>query len=384
MIYFDNSATSWPKPPAVADAMISFMREIGANPGRAGHRLANEAGRIVYETREAVAQLFNFPDPLRVVFTANVTESLNLALCGLLKPGDHVITSSIEHNSMMRPLRYLQKLGVELTIVQCSGEGILDPHDISHAVKTNTKIIALNHASNVTGSIQPVREVGAIAREHNLLLLLDTAQTAGSLPIDMSIDSIDLLAFTGHKSLLGPMGTGGLIFGQRADIKNLKPLKRGGTGSRSSEEVQPEFLPDLCESGTLNVAGLAGLQAGIRWVLQKGVDAIHAFDLSLMKKLTGGLQSIKGCVVYGPGDISRRTGTVSFTITGASPSDIGMILDEKYDLLCRVGLHCSPQSHKTIGTYPYGAVRFGLGIFNSPHEIDGAIAALEQIVIEYK
>jgi selenocysteine lyase/cysteine desulfurase len=235
MIYLDNAATSWPKPPGVAQAMVHFLDEIGANPGRAGHRLAVEAGRIVYDTRELVAELFNAPDPLRVIFNHNVTEALNLALRGFLRPSDHVITSSMEHNSMMRPLRALEREGVEVTVVSCSPEGFLDPADVTRAIQPNTTMIALNHASNVVGTLLPVAEVGRIARQHNLLLV-DTAQTGGAYPIDVQADGIDLLGFTGHKSLYGPMGTGGLVIGERVDPARLEPLVRGGTGSRSEHE----------------------------------------------------------------------------------------------------------------------------------------------------
>jgi len=260
MIYFDNAATSWPKPPGVIEAMVRHMTEVGANPGRAGHRLSLEAGRIIYATREAVAELFHAPDPLRVVFGQNVTDALNLALCGFLRAGDHVITSSLEHNSVMRPLRALERGGVVVTVVRCSAEGYLDPADVKVAIQPQTTLIALNHASNVIGTLLPVAEVGRIAREHDLLLLVDAAQTGGAYPTDMQANHIDLLGFTGHKSLYGPMGTGGLVIGERVPLARLRPLKRGGTGSRSEEEEQPDFLPDLYESGTPNAVGLAGLR----------------------------------------------------------------------------------------------------------------------------
>jgi len=244
MIYLDNAATSWPKPPCVVEAMVRFVNEVGANPGRAGHRLAVEAGRIVYGAREAIAELFNAADPLRVVFGQNVTEGLNLALRGLLRPGDHVVTSSIEHNSVMRPLRALEEQGVALSVVPCSPQGLMDPRDLERAIRPNSKMMVLNHASNVVGTILPVGEAGRIAREHELLLLVDTAQSAGAYPLDMQAEQIDLLAFTGHKSLYGPMGSGGLIVGERGNAPDLVPLKRGGTGSRSEWEEQPLFLPD--------------------------------------------------------------------------------------------------------------------------------------------
>jgi cysteine desulfurase family protein len=382
MIYFDNAATSWPKPPGVVEAMVHFMEKIGANPGRSAHRLAVESGRIVYSTREAVAELFNAPDPLRVVFGHNVTEALNLALRGLLRPGDHVITSSMEHNSVMRPLRALERQSVEVTVVQCSPQGFLDPADVEAAVWPNTTMIALNHASNVVGTLLPVAEVGRIACRHNLLLLVDAAQTGGAYPIDMQADSIDLLAFTGHKSLYGPTGTGGLIIGERVDVDRLEPMKRGGTGSRSEREEQPNFLPDLCESGTPNTVGLAGLEAGVRWVLERGVDAIRAHEVELAQRLIEGLSAIPGVAVHGGHDAHRQTATVSFNITGVEPSEVGLRLDEEYSILCRVGLHCAPAAHKTLGSFPVGTVRFGLGAFNTLEEVETALEAVRQLAQE--
>jgi cysteine desulfurase/selenocysteine lyase len=382
VIYFDNAATSWPKPPGVTEAMVHFLDEVGANPGRAAHRLAIEAGRIVYDTREAVAELFNAPDPLRVVFGANVTEALNLALRGLLRPGDHVVASSMEHNAMMRPLRALESGGIEVTVVQCSPQGALDPADVERAVQPNTRLVALNHASNVIGTVLPVAEVGAICRRHGLLLLVDAAQTGGAYPIDVQADGIDLLGFTGHKALGGPMGTGGLIVGERVDEKQMEPLTRGGTGSNSEYEVQPDFLPDMFESGTPNAVGLAGLEAGVRWVLARGVDAIRAHEVALTQRLIDGLRSIPGATVYGTLDAELQTATVSFNIAGMAPSEVGLRLDDDYGVMCRVGLHCAPTAHKTIGTFPDGTVRFGLSAFNTGEEVETALAAVEGLVQE--
>lgn len=376
MIYLDNAATSWPKPPDVAEAMTRFLTDIGASPGRSGHRRAVEAGRIVYDTREALAEFFHAPDPLRVIFTLNVTESLNLALCGLLRPGQHVITGSMEHNSMMRPLRDLEERGVEISVIPCSPEGLLDVKDVRAAIRPNTVMIALNHASNVIGTIQPIREIGAIARERNLLFLLDAAQSAGVLPIDMLSDQIDLLAFTGHKALLGPTGTGGLIIGERVRLSEFAPLKRGGTGSASELEIQPGFLPDRFESGTMNAVGIAGLSAALRWIKERGLEQIRADDIALTRQLVDGLRDISGVTVYGTGDAARQTATVSFNIEQIEPSSAAFWLDEEFGICCRVGLHCSPAAHKTIGTFPRGTVRFGLGAFNTPDEINRAIAAV--------
>ncbi len=379
MIYFDNAATSWPKPPCVAEAMVRFLNEIGANPGRSGHRLSVEAGRIIYDAREAIAELFNAPDPLRIVFGQNVTDALNLALRGLLRPGDHVVTSGMEHNSVMRPLRALEQQGVAVTVVACSPEGALDPDDVMAAIRTDTVMIALNHASNVTGTLLPVRQVGRIARERDALLLVDAAQTGGAYPVDVQADGIDLLGFTGHKSLYGPTGTGGLIIGERVDVDRFEPLRRGGTGSRSEREEQPEFLPDLCESGTPNVVGLAGLAAGVRWVMGQGVDAIRDHEMKLTERLITGLTDVPGVSVYGGRDLSGRTAVVSFNIAGVEPSDVGLRLDEEHGVMCRVGLHCAPAAHKTTGTFPEGTVRFGLGAFNTDDEVAVALAAVKRL-----
>lgn len=382
MIYFDNAATSWPKPPEVLEAMTRFLRDVGANPGRSGHRTAVEAGRIVYAAREAVCELVNAPDPLRVAFAANVTQALNMAMRGLLRPGDHVITSSMEHNSVMRPLRALEREGVALTVVRCSPEGFLNPADVEAAIRPNTRMIVLNHSSNVAGTLLPVREAGRIARERGLLLLVDAAQTAGAYPIDVQADGIDLLAFTGHKSLLGPMGTGGLVVGPRVDVSRMEPLIRGGTGSRSEREEQPDFLPDMLESGTPNAVGIAGLEAGIRWVLARGVDAIRAHERALAQRAIDGLRAIPGVTVYGPLDAARQTATVSFNIAGMEPSEVGLRLDEEHGVLCRVGLHCAPAAHRTLGTFPAGTVRFGMGVFNTTEEVDAAVAAVESLARE--
>jgi cysteine desulfurase family protein len=388
MIYLDNAATTWPKPPEVAEAMVHFLDEVGANPGRAAHRRAVEAGRIVYDAREAVAELFNVPDPLRVVFGANVTEALNLALRGYLRTGDHVITSGMEHNSVMRPLRDLERSpeegsgGVELTVVGCSPEGFLDPADVEAAIRPNTVMIVLNHASNVVGTLLPVAEVGRIARAHDLLLLVDAAQTGGAYPVDVQADRIDLLGFTGHKSLHGPMGTGGLVIGQRVDVERLRPLTRGGTGSNSEREEQPDFLPDMCESGTPNAVGLAGLGAGVRWVLERDVERIRAHEVAMTQRLIDGLGALPDVTVYGGHDAERQTATVSFNIARMAPSEAGLRLDEDYGMMCRVGLHCAPAAHKTIGTFPEGTVRFGLSAFNTLAQVEDAIEAVGQLSAE--
>jgi cysteine desulfurase/selenocysteine lyase len=376
MIYLDNAATSRPKPPEVVQAMTDFLNNVCANSGRSGHRLAVQASRIVYNTRESIARLFNVSDPLRIVFTMNATESINLALQGILEHGDHVITSSMEHNSVMRPLRALEGQGVEISVAECSQQGFLDPDDVKKLIKKNTRMIVLNHASNVTGSIEPDEEVGKLAREHNILFLLDSAQTAGAYHIDVQKMCIDLLAFTGHKSLCGPQGTGGLYI--REGI-NLKPLKYGGTGSRSDEEYQPDFLPDRYESGTLNIVGIAGLGAGVEFVMRKGVDSIREKERKLTQILIDGLLSIPKVSLYGDLNAENQIGVVSFNIQGLSSSEVSLYLEDRFDILCRAGLHCAPSAHKTIKTFPEGSVRFSLGIFSAEDDVINSINAVRKI-----
>jgi cysteine desulfurase/selenocysteine lyase len=380
MIYLDHAATSWPKPPEVIRAMVDLMERAGGNPGRSGHRLSIEAGRIVYAAREAVAEFFGAPDPMRVVFTANVTTALNLALRGLLRPGDRVVTSSIEHNSVMRPLRALERQGVRLTVVPCAADGRLDPGALARAVEPGTRLVVLNHASNVMGTILPVAEAATIAHDAGALLLVDAAQTAGVLPIHIMALKIDLLAFTGHKGLQGPPGTGGLVIAPWVDVTTLEPLVRGGTGSRSEFEEQPDLLPDKYESGTANSVGIAGLGAGVRFVQERGVEAIRAHELELARTLYDGLAGLPGVTVYGPPDAALRTGTVSFTVAGRQVSEFGLRLDEEYDILCRVGLHCAPAAHRTLGTFPQGTVRLAVGLGTTLAEVHTTLQAVERII----
>jgi cysteine desulfurase family protein len=379
MVYFDNPATSWPKPPQVKEAMSRFMEEVGANPGRSGHFLSIEAARIIFESREALSVLFHVKDSSRIIFTLNATESINLALKGLLKPGDHVITSGMEHNSVMRPLRDLEKRGIELNIIPCSEEGMLDSQEVEKRIQSNTKMVVLNHASNVTGTLLPIEEVGLIVRKHNLLYLVDAAQTAGAYPIDIEKDHIDLLAFTGHKSLYGPQGTGGLVIGERIDEKGMIPLKQGGTGSRSEFEEQPDFLPDRFESGTPNGVGIAGLLAGVQFVLENGVKQIRQNEITLIENLIQGLKQIPQVKLYGPEYQGDRIATLSFNVAAVSSSVTASRLEKEFGILCRPGLHCAPAAHRTIGTFPEGTVRFGLGVFNTEAEIEAAIQAVSLI-----
>lgn len=379
MIYLDNAATSWPKPPQVKEAMNRFMEEVGANPGRSGHLLSIEAARILYEARESLAALFHVKDSSRIVFTLNATESINLALRGLLKPGDHVITSSMEHNSVMRPLRDLEKRGIELSIIPCSREGMMDPREVERRIKPNTKMVVLNHASNVTGTLLPAKEVGSIAKKYDLLFLVDAAQTAGAYPIDVERNGIDLLAFTGHKSLYGPQGTGGLVIGERVNEKEMVPLKQGGTGSRSEFEEQPDFLPDRFESGTPNGVGIAGLLAGVQFVLQKRAEQIHQQESRLMDKLIEGLKGIPKLKFYGPENRKDRMATLSFNLKQLSSSEVALRLEKEFGIFCRPGLHCAPAAHRTIGTFPEGTVRFSLSLFSTEEEIETAIRAVSSI-----
>jgi len=355
------------------------MEEVGANPGRSGHSLSIEAARILYEAREALSVLLHVKDSSRIVFTLNATESINLALKGLLKYKDHVITSSMEHNSVMRPLRDLEKQGIALTVVPCFGDGTLDPREVEKKIQPTTKMIVLNHASNVTGMLLPVGEVGKIAREYNLLFLVDAAQTAGAYPIDVEKDGIDLLAFTGHKSLYGPQGTGGLVIGERIDEKEVTPLKQGGTGSRSEFEEQPDFLPDRFESGTPNGIGIAGLLAGVQFVLETGVEKIRRKEMNLLDQLIKGLKGIPQVKLYCPERQENRMATLSFNITHLSRSDVAFRLEREFGILCRSGLHCAPSAHRTIGTFPDGTVRFGLSVFNTEAEIETTVQAVSMI-----
>jgi cysteine desulfurase family protein len=353
-----------------------YFDDVGGNPGRSGHRMSIAAARAVEDTRDLLGDLFNVRDSGQIVFTKNATEALNLAIYGLLEPGDHVVTSSIEHNSVMRPLRHLESEGLELTVVACAPDGTLDPEDVLQAIRPNTRLLTTLHGSNVMGSLLPVAELAAIARERDVPYLVDAAQTAGAVPIDLEALGIDMLAFPGHKGLLGPTGTGGLYLREGL---SPRPLMRGGTGSRSDLAIQPEFMPDMYESGTINVAGLVGLAAGIRYVLDFGVACVSTHERSLVSRFMNGASELPGVTVHGPEHLEQRCGVVSFNVDGLPPSDVGMLLDRDYAILSRVGLHCAPGAHHVIGTFPTGSVRFGFGLFNTVAEVDEALAALEEI-----
>jgi cysteine desulfurase family protein len=378
VFYFDNAATSWPKPPEMIEAMVRYNGMVGGNPGRSGHRRSIDAGRVMLEAREALGALLGC-DALRIVFTKNATEALNLALSGLLQPGDHAITSAMEHNSVMRPLRFLESQGVQLTVIPCRGDGLLDPAALRAAIRPQTRLVVVSHASNVTGTIQPLAEVGRIVRELGIAFCVDAAQSAGALPIDVERMAIDLLAFSGHKSLYGPQGTGGLFLREGME-KRIRPLLRGGTGSRSEFEVQPEFMPDKYESGTPNAIGIAGLGAGVRFVLAQGVEAIRRKEMRLTAQFLDGLAIMPGIAVYGPASAADRTAVVSFTVAGVSPSEAALALEEQFQILCRPGLHCAPAAHRTIGTFPQGTIRFGFGYFTTEEEISFALEAVRSLI----
>ena len=378
MIYLDNAATSWPKPPEVKEAMAHFLDELAGNPGRSGHGLSVEAGRVVYDARELVAGLFNVPDPLRVIFTMNATHALNLALNGILSPGDRAVTTGMEHNSVMRPLRALEREGVEVVAAKCSNDGRLDLASLEEAA-SGAKMVVINHASNVVGTLQDIEHAGRIAHAAGAMLLVDAAQTAGVVPIDVQNTGIDLLAFSGHKGLLGPTGTGGLVIGENVDVSGMRPLVLGGTGSSSGKEEQPERLPDKFESGTPNSVGIAGLAAGIRFVLHRGLNSIRKHEMKLAGMLIDGLRSMERVRIYGTCDPALCTAVVSFTVEGMPVSRIGLRLEEEFAVMSRVGLHCAPAAHKSIRTFPGGTVRLAPGIFTTPQEIEQALAAVRKV-----
>lgn len=380
-VYLDNAATSFPKPKSVVAAMINYQQTIGASPGRSGHGRSIDAGRVIYETRDVLAHLFHVEDPLCIALTKNSTEALNIVLQGGLQPGDHVMTSGMEHNSVMRPLRFLASRGVQLSVIPCSPRGELDPDDIHKGFRKNTKMIILTHASNVTGTILPLERVGAIIKEKgDVLFCVDAAQTAGSLPIDVEKMSIDLLAFTGHKSLYGPQGTGGLYIRKGLE-KRITPLMMGGTGSRSEFEEQPDFMPDKYESGTPNTIGFAGLSAGVAYVLEQTVEAIRAKEEQLTSSFLHQLLEFKDQVtVYGPNDASKQTAVISLNIKNVTPSDAALYFEENRHILCRPGLHCAPAAHRTIGAFSQGTIRFSFGFFNTEKDIDEAVNAIREFL----
>ena len=377
MIYLDNAATSFPKPKRVIDAVVRYLAEIGGNPGRAAHGPARQASHIIDRARRLLATLLGNVDPTRVIFTPSTTIALNVALKGLLKSGDHVLISSMEHNSVLRPLHRLQKNGITYSQIPGSPTGELDPRAIQPLIRPHTRLIALLHASNVTGYVMPIAEVGKIAQEHGLLFLVDAAQTMGKMVIDPSQLHIDLLAGPGHKGLLGPMGTGFLYV--RPGLE-LESLWEGGTGTRSESQKQPETWPERFESGTYNAPGIAGLAEGMAEVQKLGLEAIATHEANLIKILVQGLSQFPEVTLYGPHDRTACTGTLAFNVQEIDCTEVAHILDTAYSIAVRSGLHCAPAAHRTIGTFPHGAVRVSVGPYNTEEEIHTLIEAVSEIV----
>jgi cysteine desulfurase family protein len=377
MIYFDNAATSFPKPEAVYQALDAFARSSLANPGRAGHKMALAAERALDDGRHLLNQFFHGEAPERFIFTLNCTDALNMAFKGVLKEGDHVITTDLEHNSVSRPLRAMELAGkITLTRIAADKGGTVDPDAIKKAITPKTRLIAQTHGSNVLGTVQPIQQIGAIARENEVLFLVDAAQTAGVIPIDIQAMCIDLLALPGHKSLLGPTGTGALYVGPAAIVG---AWREGGTGGDSSSETQPREYPYFLEGGTPNVLGVAGLAAGVKYVTEQGLAKIHQHEMALVQRLWKRLDEIGGYEVFGHRDMSRRVGTLSLRSEGLPAAEIGGILDQAFDIAIRPGLHCAPYIHRSIGTFPDGSVRVSPGPFNTEQDIDTLANALAEI-----
>lgn len=379
MVYFDNAATSFPKPQIVYDSIIEAMTIYGANPGRSGHKIALKSSRGIFDTRLQISKLFNIKNPMDVILTFNCTESLNMAIKGVLKPGDHVITTSMEHNSVLRPIVFLESLGIKHTIVQGDIMGIVNPGDIEKAILPETKMIVTTHISNLTGTIQDIQSIGNLAKDHGLIYLVDGAQSAGAYDIDVEQMNIDMLAFPGHKSLLGPQGTGGLYVKEGIEIKEIF---QGGTGSISHSLTQPDVMPDKFESGTPNAPGLIGLGAGIKYIMETGMSNIRRKEEELTKHFIEEVSKIEKIKIYGPLDIKYHGPVVALNIGDADSSEVSYILDDEYDIAVRPGLHCAPLAHKTIGTFEQGVVRFSFGYENTHEEIELGIKALKEIAKE--
>jgi cysteine desulfurase / selenocysteine lyase len=375
LIYCDQAATSFPKPPSVAEAVHRAMTDHSASPGRSGHRMSLAASRLVFSAREAMAELLGVDDSARIIFTLNVTMALNVALAGLLQPNDHVLTTGMEHNSVMRPLnRLAESMGITVEVVPTASDGRVDPRDFTVRLQPRTALVVVNHVSNVTGTIQPIREIKTAL--NGIPLLVDTAQSAGVLSLDPAESLADLIAFTGHKSLFGPTGTGGLWVRPGLD---LSPMISGGTGSRSEKEEHPEFMPDMLEAGTPNVHGLAGLTAGIAFIQSTGREHIHRHEMEIGRVLLDGLSQIRDADLYGPSSLQDRLSVISMNLKGWSSSALSRVLDREFGILTRPGLHCAPRAHRTIGTFPQGTVRFSFGWFNTVSEAENVLVALDRI-----
>lgn len=385
LAYFDNAATSFPKPPEVARAMAEFLAHGAVNPGRSGFDLSLATGRLVDALRRELGEFFGNPaaDPDRTVFTANATDALNLALQGLLRPGDHVVGTVLEHNSVLRPLTMLRReLGIDFDLAPCDGAGFVAPDEVAARIRPQTRLVVTTHASNVLGTIQPVAEIARRCRERGVPLLLDAAQSAGLLPVDMAALGVDLVAFTGHKSLLGPTGTGGLVVGPDVAIRGTR---WGGTGVRSAELTQPQEFPYRLEAGTLNTVGLAGLRAGLAWVLARGPQRLLAAERALADRFLAGIADLPGLAVMGhPAGPPRALGpdrlpVVSLTLEDKDPAMLGAFLDADWDIAVRTGLQCAPLAHAACGTAPAGTLRFSFGPFNTNEQVDRAVAALGEL-----
>jgi cysteine desulfurase family protein len=376
IIYLNNAATSYPKAPGVEPAMVRALRGWGLTPGRASPAGEDGAARTIYQARSALARLLGAPDPARLIFTMNATDSLNLALTGLLRDGGHVVTTSMEHNSVARPLRHLAERGVTITRVPCDGAGRLDPAEIAAALRPETQLIVLTHASNVTGTLMPVAEVVAIARQRTIPVLVDAAQTAGCAAMDLGGLGADYVAFTGHKALLGPPGVGVLYVG---DTQRLAPMRVGGTGSQSEHDRQPEALPDRYEAGTPNVVGIAGLGAAAEFLLERGVAEVRRHERALVARLLGRLGEIPSVVVYGPRDADQVAGIVSFNIGDLDCAEVARVLESEHGIITRCGLHCAPWAHETIGTLERGTVRASVGWATTEAEVDALAEAVAAV-----
>lgn len=380
MIYLDNAATTFPKPEIVYKTMDTFYRTLGANPGRSGHRMAVAAEKEIEDTRTVVARLFGIRDSMRLILTFNATDAINMGIKGFLKPGDHAITTFLEHNAVSRALHGLEKRGIiTITKVKNSPDGFINPVDIKKAITSKTRFIVMAHAPNVLGTIQPIRDIGRIAREDNCIFMVDAAQTAGVCEIDVNECFIDMIAFTGHKGPLGPTGTGGLYVGERL---TLDPWREGGTGFEAASLTQPEELPFKLESGTPNTVGIAGLRAGIEFVLSKKISTIRAHEQHLTSKLMQAFQHDQRFTLYGTTDITKKVGILSMNVKGFKPQEVGGILDQTFNIAVRPGLHCAPFAHQMIGTFPDGTIRISPGCFNTEDDIDQLISAFTKIADE--
>ena len=378
-IYLDNASTTFPKAPNVASAMADYITNCGININRGSYSLAYDVEDIIYTTRQRLHTLFNGHDPSHVIFTQNVTMSLNMVIKGLLKAGDHVLVSSMEHNAVMRPLTQLLDKGITFDTIPCDSTGSIQMDSIEPLIRPNTVALIINHASNVCGTIQPLESIGPICKAHNLQFIVDAAQTAGVIPIDVKACHIDALCFTGHKGLLGPQGIGGIILTKEM-AQTLTPLIAGGTGSFSHLETMPTHMPDTFEAGTLNLPGIMGLNEGLSYIESQGMENIHNHELALTQAFLEGLQSIDGINIVGKQNIQDRTAVVSITIDSMDPASIAYELESTYHIMTRVGLHCAPRAHQTLGTYPEGTVRFSFGYANTLKDVESALSALNTIV----